>query len=339
MPKTSSSFESFRAGPGAANARTVAGGHDVDGDGFPDMIAGFVNTQTGDWFVRVLSLGGALPYGQDVAHDLDLRASKFSPPQLGGININVDGASAMAAGIAAASLSPDNTTFASIPILVDISDDLFLLENFNFDGTGSAHFHLNLSDPRLVGTTAYLQMFGVGNQKILASNGLEILFLDWGLELSGITPLVAQAGDTSTITGTAISPMAEVLVNGVPVTPTSVSETEIDFTAPSNLLGCGDKVTVRNAPGFEQPLELNPQPVISTLSTTSGLASGGNTLVIGGGVFPPGTVVTFGFSPATIILSTGTTILVTVPAGDVGPVDLTVFTPSGCFATTSYTYQ
>ena len=74
-------------------------------------------------------------------------------------------------------------------------------------------------------------------------------------------------------------------------------------------------------------------PVVSSVTPSHGLASGGTTVTITGAYFSHVAAVNFGANnPATIISSTPTTIVVTSPPGAVGAVDVVVSTRQGTSA-------
>jgi hypothetical protein len=83
-------------------------------------------------------------------------------------------------------------------------------------------------------------------------------------------------------------------------------------------------------------------PTVTGLSQTSGPSSGGNTLTISGTNLAGTQQVLFGQTAASFTLVSSTSLSVTVPAGVVGTVDVTVTTPLGISAPVSadqYTYQ
>jgi hypothetical protein len=83
-------------------------------------------------------------------------------------------------------------------------------------------------------------------------------------------------------------------------------------------------------------------PTITGLSQTSGPSSGGNTLTISGTNLAGTQQVLFGQTAASFTLVSSTSLSVTVPAGVVGTVDVSLTTPLGisAFVTTDqYTYQ
>jgi hypothetical protein len=84
-----------------------------------------------------------------------------------------------------------------------------------------------------------------------------------------------------------------------------------------------------------------PTPMVSSVSPSGGLPTGGTTVTITGTNFTGATAVNFGATAATIISDTATQITATSPAG-VGTVDVTVTTPGGTSVTSpadQYTYS
>src|SRR5206468_2267578 len=88
---------------------------------------------------------------------------------------------------------------------------------------------------------------------------------------------------------------------------------------------------------------INPPPIVTGLSSASGLVSGGTSLTITGSQFIGATSVTFGAVVASsFTVSDDDTIQVLIPAGSAGTVDVRVTTGAGTSATSNldqYTYQ
>ena len=100
------------------------------------------------------------------------------------------------------------------------------------------------------------------------------------------------------------------------------------------------KVTVMNPDGQSASLAGNgggfnyiagPQanPVISSLSPTQGVSTGGDTVTISGSGFAPGATVTFGGVPATTIVVSSSVLTVVTPAVAPGSADVVVTNPGG----------
>ncbi|MEE9391019.1 MAG: IPT/TIG domain-containing protein [Planctomycetota bacterium] len=319
-------------------SRVVATGPDYNGDGFPEIVAGYFDQTNGVGLIRILSLGGTLEYSVAATHELELSGSRFSSSLLPGLTVTTRGTQPAASGFILASASSAATTFMGIPVAIGLGTDLLITHPITFDALGRNQFSINLSEPVLVGSSVFLQSFAVDGSAVLTSNGMEILFIQMGLSLDSVTPTIASAGDTITVIGDQIQPTAELLVNGQLVTPISITSTELVFTAPTNLTGCLDIITVRNALGFERSLPINPLPTISQVSQSSGPAAGGTALSIIGSGFQPGATVTFGSTPATFSVLFSAFISTISPPNPVGTTTITVTNPGGCSVSIPFTY-
>jgi hypothetical protein len=164
--------------------------------------------------------------------------------------------------------------------------------------------------------------------------------------ITGVTPPNGPAGTVVTVTGTDFQPGATIRICGQDVTPTTVTSTQIVFTAPP----CADgpqNVTVINPdggsdtePGGFTYGSLQP-PTIASVTPPEGPTTGGTQVTITGTGFVPGTTVTIGGVPATnVIVLNGNTLIVTTPPGAAGTVDVTVTTPAGSATSPgAYTYR
>jgi phospholipase C len=82
--------------------------------------------------------------------------------------------------------------------------------------------------------------------------------------------------------------------------------------------------------GFDYVVQGPPtDPVISSLSPTQGVSTGGDTVTISGSGFAPGATVTFGGIPATANVVSNTAIKVVTPAVSPGSADVVVTNPNG----------
>jgi Concanavalin A-like lectin/glucanases superfamily/IPT/TIG domain len=159
------------------------------------------------------------------------------------------------------------------------------------------------------------------------------------LSLTGASPLSAPAGGLVLVTGQGIQAGATVAVGGIPVTPSSVTSTQILFTAPAGV-PCNAAIVVTNPDTQLAATPFNPSPVINTLINGAGPVAGGGTMFILGSSFLTGTTVTIGGNAATIQFLSATAMLVAVPPGSApGPAPLVVALPSGCTASATYLYQ
>jgi hypothetical protein len=170
------------------------------------------------------------------------------------------------------------------------------------------------------------------------TNAVDVAFVPSGPPtITLVTPLSAQPGQPITITGQRFLPGCVLQVNGNPVTPTTVTPTQIVFPYPAGL-ACSSQLAVVN-PDFQSVTSpLNPQPNVTNTVLASGTAAGGQIFIVQGNGFALGTTVTIGGAPATVMSATGTTVTVTTPPGTPGAQPVVLTTPGGCVATTSYTY-
>jgi hypothetical protein len=154
---------------------------------------------------------------------------------------------------------------------------------------------------------------------------------------------VAAGGTGVTITGTGF--LTTVATTGVKFGGTNAttftvnSDTQITATAPAGSAGTVD-VTVTNTTGTSA-LSVNDiftytplaAPTVTSVSPSSGVASGGTSVTITGTNFTAGSTVNFGASAATgVTVNSSTSITATSPAGS-GTVNVTVTTSGGTSAT------
>jgi hypothetical protein len=108
----------------------------------------------------------------------------------------------------------------------------------------------------------------------------------------------------------------------------------VSCSSPTGCVAAGDD----QSGSTEQTLietDLALLPVVSGLTPSTGLATGGETVTVVGSGFTGATAVDFGTTPATIDGSSGdTSLTVTVPEEPAGSVDVTVTAPGGTSSTT-----
>jgi energy-converting hydrogenase Eha subunit A len=171
--------------------------------------------------------------------------------------------------------------------------------------------------------------------------------------VTGVSPAAgpASGGTSVTITGTGFTGATAVKFGGTAATSFSVkSDTSITATSPAGQAGAVD-VTVTtpggtsaaSPPGDQFTYTPPPAPAVTSVSPSSGPATGGTSVTIAGTNLTGATTVDFGTgNPATFTVSSPTTIMATAPAtGTLGGVDVTVTTPGGTSATSAgdqYTY-
>ncbi len=162
--------------------------------------------------------------------------------------------------------------------------------------------------------------------------------------VTGLDPVSGStAGGTSVvITGTDLAGATGVVFGSVPGTDVTVdSATQITVVSPAGDVGPVDvRVTTPSgtsavvAEGVFTYVEPEPGvPSVTGLDPVSGSTAGGTSVVITGTDLAGATGVVFGSVPGTdVTVDSATQITVVSPAGDVGPVDVRVTTPSGTSA-------
>ncbi len=157
--------------------------------------------------------------------------------------------------------------------------------------------------------------------------------------ITGVVPTtgLVAGGQTVTISGWDLSSTTSVTFGGTAATPFYVSPTLVEVKAPSHAAGAVDVVvagagqqgsqgwTVTSASGFTYIAA----PTVTGSTPSSGPATGGQTVVIGGTGLTGATAVTFGGAAATLGAVTATSVSVTTPVHVPGTVDLVVTTPGG----------
>ena len=155
--------------------------------------------------------------------------------------------------------------------------------------------------------------------------------------ITTLTPVAGLAGSLVTVTGTGFLPAAGVTMGGIPAPIISNTGTVITCMIPGGV-ACGSTLVVTNPDGQSVSRPFNANPSITSTVFPSGPAAGNATYVIIGSGWGPGTTVTVGGNAAIITNITATTIVTKTPPGVVGPAQVVVTTPAGCFTTTTYTY-
>lgn len=155
--------------------------------------------------------------------------------------------------------------------------------------------------------------------------------------ISGVTPNSAPVGGTITVNGNNFSPFATVDISGVPVTPNSITRTQVLLPMPTGL-PCGAVLRVRNPDGAQATIPFNPTPTITSQVNSSGPAAGGTSFIMIGTGFAPNTTVTIGGVPATVSTAAATVIVCLTPPNTPGPKQVVVRTPGGCTVNSTFTY-
>ena len=169
------------------------------------------------------------------------------------------------------------------------------------------------------------------------------------ITVTSITPTSgpASGGTAVIITGSGFVTGATVSIGGAPAQLVTVtSATEIRASTPPHAAGVVD-VVVTNPNGQSATLsgaftyaEETPPPVITSISPSSGPASGGTQVTITGSGFRAGAIVSFGGVDAATSVTSGTGIRAVAPAHAPGAVDVRVRNVDGQSATVSggFTY-
>ncbi|MDN2715587.1 IPT/TIG domain-containing protein [Janthinobacterium sp. SUN120] len=159
--------------------------------------------------------------------------------------------------------------------------------------------------------------------------------------VSSISPTAGPAAGSTTVTisGTGFGSATAVTFGGTAATGFTVnSATQITATAPAGSGTVDVRVTTvggTSATSAADQFTYVAAPVVSSISPTSGPATGGTTVTISGTNFSGATAVTFGATAATgFTVNSATQITATAPAGT-GTVDVRVTTIGGTSATSA----
>lgn len=155
--------------------------------------------------------------------------------------------------------------------------------------------------------------------------------------ITTVVPLSAPIGNVVTVNGDNFSPFATVIVNGQSLAPLSAVDAQVTFAMPAGV-PCGATVSVRNPDGAIATVPFNPTPAITSQPTQQGTSAGGQTFIVIGTGFAPGTTITIGGNNANVTTATATVLVASTPPGSPGQVPVVITTPGGCIATANYTY-
>ncbi|OBT38512.1 hypothetical protein VE00_11175 [Pseudogymnoascus sp. WSF 3629] len=219
-----------------------------------------------------------------------------------------------------------------------------------FDGISAT---INSSSPTSISVTAPAHPAGVARVLVTTAAGTStqpVNFTYVTISAPVITSLSptngpASGGNTVTIIGTNLLFTTGVTFGTTPASSFAIlSNIQVTATAPASTAGA-TTVSVTNGTGTSNTLPYTyngiAAPVVSTVSPTSGPASGGNTVVINGSGLTNATAVTFGSTAATsFTVVSDTQINAVAPAGPSagGSVSISVTGPGGTSAGTTYTY-
>jgi hypothetical protein len=152
-------------------------------------------------------------------------------------------------------------------------------------------------------------------------------------------------GQTVTVTGTAFEAGMTATVGGTAVTPSAVSATSFTFTTPPEPVGLAQVqvTTWAGASAFTaaDDYTYGDLPVISSVTPTVGLVSGGQTVAVTGAGFEAGMTATIGGTVIAPSLISASSFTFTTPEEPAGLVQLQVTTLDGASVLTSaadYTY-
>ena len=173
-----------------------------------------------------------------------------------------------------------------------------------------------------------------------------LLLLERGT-LSSVTPDVGliSGGETVTVTGSGFEAGMTVTIGGVAVTPTSVTPTSFTFITPADGSGLVDiQVTTSFGPSALTAADeytYGSLPVISALTPSGGLVSGGQAVTVTGSGFTADMTATIGGTAVTPSTVSATSFTFTTPAEAASVVHVQVTTLIGASALTAtdeYTY-
>jgi hypothetical protein len=156
--------------------------------------------------------------------------------------------------------------------------------------------------------------------------------------VTAISANSAAVGAAISVTGTNFSPFVELAIDGTPVPVSSSIETLITFLMPP-AVPCDSTLRVTNPDGSFAEVAINPTPIITNESNTSGPTFGFTTYIVVGQGFASGSTMTVGGNSANVISSSNTSVIVLTPAGSSGPAQVVITTPGGCQVTSTFTYN
>ncbi len=171
-------------------------------------------------------------------------------------------------------------------------------------------------------------------QSATVTNGLTVIA---NLSLTAVTPLVANVGETVTVTGSGIPATVSLTVCGVAVAVSAQTATTLQFVVPEGM-SCAGLISVTSPLLQTASIGFNPFPVIGAVLPAGGSAAGGGYVVIQGQHFVPGTTVSILGAPVTIVSMTSTQLLIQMPMAVPGPVDVVITSAQGCPNSFTYTY-
>jgi hypothetical protein len=190
------------------------------------------------------------------------------------------------------------------------------------------------------GATYYfaVRAINTAGQQSALSNEVSVSFAAPPSAPPQVTTLSPASGPTSggtvvTITGSNFVPGVKVLFGSTPAVVTSLTSTTITATAPAHVAGPVTVSVVHPDGGLATEASaftyVAQSPVLTSVSPSRGSVAGGNTVVLTGENFGPGTEVTFDGVVAPVLSVSATTLRVQVPARPMGMATVTVRNPDG----------
>ncbi|TIC79437.1 IPT/TIG domain-containing protein [Nocardioides sp. GY 10127] len=149
-------------------------------------------------------------------------------------------------------------------------------------------------------------------------------------EVTALSEASGRAGDTLTLTGTSLGTAPTVTFDGVAASVVSATHGQVVVTVPAHAAGAVDVVVTHDS-GSSDPVTftyLGDPPTLRKLSAGLGPLSG-RTVAITGTHLEDATSVTIGGVAAAFTVKSDTRIVLTVPAGKAGLVDVVVTSPTG----------
>ena len=154
--------------------------------------------------------------------------------------------------------------------------------------------------------------------------------------ITNVLPNTPVAGQTVSITGNAFLAGMQLTLAGNPVPLTVITPMQATFTMPTGV-PCDAPLVLTNQGGASTQTTLNASPLVTSLTPNSGTRLGGTTVVIVGQNLA-GANVTVGGAPLQVTTQTATGIVGRTPPGAPGAAILRIAQPTGCQATTTFTY-
>lgn len=154
--------------------------------------------------------------------------------------------------------------------------------------------------------------------------------------IANVVPRSALPGQLVTVTGTNLLAGVQAALAGQALALNAPTTTQATFVMPAGV-PCDAPLLLANLGGSAVATTMNPTPVVTTVSPSGGTRLGGTTVVIVGQNLA-GAQVTIGGAPLVVTTQTANAIVGTTPAGAPGPAVLRVLQPTGCQATSTFTY-